>query len=277
MKRKLLPAAYNKLSAELKKLYKKIDKDGKTVYELDVEDNDDEEDDDDGADDDDDSGSGDDANKLKTALQRERDANKKLRDDLRSLRSDFNKMKKDADDAAENDARNNGDVTALEASWKKKLSDREAELQTIIEAREGALREILVDSEANKLATQLTKYPKALLPHIKERLAAEFGDDGKAVTRVLKDGKPSALTIADLKKEFLADKELAGILTGSSGSGGGAGGQPGSGGGSFNLKNYQNDDGSVNWAKVNLARKDNPEIVSQVQSALNPSAAAEGQ
>lgn len=272
MKRKLTLVAYNKLDAAIKKLYKKIEKDGKTTYELEVEDNDDDEEDDDDSGDD---GKGDDAAQLKSALQRERDANKQLRNDLKSLRSDFNKMKKEADEKADDDARNKGDVTALETSWKKKLADREAELQTIIEARENALREILVDSEASKLASQLTKFPKALMPHIKERLAAEFGEDGKAITRVLKDGKPSALTIADLKKEFLADKELAGILTGSSGSGGGAGGQPGSGGGSFNLKNYQNEDGSVNWAKVNQARKDNPEIVTQVQQALNPSAAVE--
>lgn len=272
MKKKLTVKLYNELDAALKKLYKKIEKDGKTTYELDVDETEDDEDDDDA---DDDDSKGDDATKLKSALQRERDANKKLRDDLKTLRSDFNKMKKEADEKADDDARNNGDVTALETSWKKKLTDREAELQGVIEARESALREILVDSEASKLASQLTKFPKALMPHIKERLAAEFGDDGRAVTRVLKDGKPSALTIADLKKEFLADKELAGILTGSSGSGGGAGGQPGSGGGSFNLKSYQNEDGSVNWVKVNQARVENPEIVSQVQAALNPSAAAE--
>ena len=276
MKKKLTPAAWTKLAPALKALYKKVaGKDGaKDTYELEIEDDDDDSSDDDDDDSSDDDDSGKDTTALKNALERERNDAKKLRNDLKELRKEFNKMKKDAEAAAEDEARNNGDVTALEKSWQKKLADREAEMQAIIDQRETSLRELLVDSEAMKIATEISKSPALLLPHIKARLQAEFGDDGKATTRVLdKDGKPSASDLAGLKKEFLSNKEFSSILIGSKGSGGGSGGPGASGPGAFKLEDYKNEDGTVNWSKVHLASKDNPTIVKDVQTALNPSAA----
>jgi hypothetical protein len=50
-------------------------------------------------------------------------------------------------------------------------------------------------------------------------------------TRILdREGKPSAFTIDDLKKEILANKEFSPILKASNATGGGASGARGSGG-----------------------------------------------
>lgn len=245
MKKRLNKEAYDKLSDDFKKLYKA---DGDN-FVLDLEDDGD-----------------DDPTALKKALDAERKSRKELEKSLKEI--------KDKIEADERDkAGKTGDITALENSWKEKLATREKELTDIIGQRETSLRELLVDNEATRLASELSpKHAKLLLPHIKERLSAEF-TDGKAMTRILKDGKPSAMSIDDLRKEFVANQDFSGIIVGSKGSGGGSGG-PGNGGGgaggTFDIKDYKNEDGSVNWQKVHLASKDNPDLVAQVQTAISP-------
>ena len=70
----------------------------------------------------------------------------------------------------------------------------------------------------------------ALLPHVLPRLTVtEDGED--FVVKVLgPDGKPSASTMDDFKKELLQNKDLAPILRGTRASGGGANGGAGGGG-----------------------------------------------
>lgn len=254
MKRKLKAADFGKLDKTIQDLYKKVEGMDTHDYELDLD-----------ADDGDDDA----PEALKKALKAERDAVAKAKADLKTMKDELAEAKKAKAAESDDEAKKKGDVEALEKSWKKKLEDREKELNDIVRQREGNLRELLVDAEANKLASALSKSPGLLLPHIKARLAAEFAD-GKAVTRILdKDGKPSAFTIDDLRKEILANKEFAPILVGSNGSGGGSGG-PGAGGGSFNIKDYKNEDGSVNWSKVHQGSKENPDLVKQVSESVNP-------
>lgn len=123
-----------------------------------------------------------------------------------------------------------GDVEKLEASYKTKLAAREAELTKQIEGMRGTLNTMLVDNVATSLAAKISTAPAVMLPHIRARLAAEHAE-GKSSTRILdRDGKPSAATIDDLEKEFLANKDFAGILVGSKGSGSGAAGGANGGG-----------------------------------------------
>jgi flagellar biosynthesis GTPase FlhF len=253
MKKKLKKVDFDKLDKALQELYKKVEGKDTHDFELDVEDDDDDEAPD----------------ALKKALKAERDAVAKAKADIKAMKDELSELKKSKTAEADDEAKKKGDIEALEKSWKQKLADREKELGDLLSQRETSLREILVEGEAGKLAAALSKSPSLLLPHIKARLAAEF-TDGKAVTRVLdKDGKPSAATIDDLRKEILANKDYAPILVGSNGSGGGSGG-PGAGGGSFNIKDYKNEDGSVNWGKVHQGSKDNPDLVKQVSEAVNP-------
>lgn len=88
---------------------------------------------------------------------------------------------------------------------------------------------MLVDKEAARLAGELALAGCAgvLLPHIRARLAVDYAD-GAPITRVLgTDGKPSALTLDELKQEFAANEAFAPIIAGSKASGGGAGGSNG--------------------------------------------------
>ena len=124
------------------------------------------------------------------------------------------------------------DVDRLEASWKEKLEKAEKVSAEKISALEGSLSQVMVDGVANTMAAELSSTSHMLLaPHIKQRLKMEM-ENGKPVTRVLdQDGKPSALSLDDLRQEILDNPAYAPILDGSKASGGGAAGnQSGKGG-----------------------------------------------
>jgi hypothetical protein len=126
-----------------------------------------------------------------------------------------------------------GDVDKLELSYKEKLSKRDLEAKAEADGLRGTLSTLLVDNVATSLAASLAKDPSLtprFIPHIRGRLRAEIVD-GQAVTRVLdKDGKPSALTVDELKAEFVANPAFAPIIVGSKATGSGAEGGHGSGG-----------------------------------------------
>lgn len=129
--------------------------------------------------------------------------------------------------AAEEKARKEGDVTALENSWRQKLTDLENGYKSQIEGLNGSLQTLLVDNVATTLAADLSgDAAPVLLPHIKSRLTVEM-QDGKPVTRVLDaNGKPSALTVDELGDEFRNHKAFAGVIIGSKASGTGGAGEP---------------------------------------------------
>ena len=73
-----------------------------------------------------------------------------------------------------------------------------------------------------KIANEISTVPDLMSGAISARLTTEIVD-GKATTRVLdQDGKPSALTVEELKKEFVANEKFSSIIVGSNASGSGA-------------------------------------------------------
>lgn len=136
-----------------------------------------------------------------------------------------------AKQAAEEAARKAGDIGALESSWKEKLAAREQELLDQIKAKDNAVIELTSGQTAVKLAAELAVQGSAdvLLPHIKSRLRTEYRD-GQPTTVVLdKDGRPSAMSVDDLKKEFVGNAAFAPLIVASKASG--AGRTVGDGGG----------------------------------------------
>lgn len=134
------------------------------------------------------------------------------------------------------------DVEKLEGSHKAKLAAREKELNGQIETANASLSKLLVDNVAQSLASEISTAPKVILPHIMKRLRSEKNAAGEYETKIVdSDGKASAFTIDDLKKEFIANKEFAPIITASKASGGGASGAGGGGAGAGK--------GKVDWSK----------------------------
>lgn len=210
LKKKLTKTEYDAAKADIKTEYKLVE--GKTdEYELDIE-------------------GGEDTGALLRAKDHEKRARQEAETKLREAQEKLDKIEADAIKEREKAARESGDTKALEKSWKEKLEKREAELAKQIEVRDAALANLTVDNVAQQIAAKISTAPSILIPHIKNRLRSEIVD-GVATTKVVDaKGLPSALTVAELEAEFVANKDYAAIITGSKASGGGARGSQDGGG-----------------------------------------------
>lgn len=139
--------------------------------------------------------------------------------------------------AAEDAAAKKGDIEALRKSADERVAQAKAEAESLykpqLEKLNATVKKLLVDNVATQMAAKigLKGSEQLLIPHIQNRLAVEERD-GEHVT-VVRDaqGKASALSVADLEKEFIGNPVFAPVIAGSKASGGGAGGdqKPGSG------------------------------------------------
>ena len=132
-------------------------------------------------------------------------------------------------EAQEELARKNGDWKALELSYQEKLQAREAELLAQQEALTKQVYGLTVGQQAVKIAGELFKpHAQALVTgFIESRLTLDNG-----VVRVLdSQGKPSAMTIEDLKAEFKANAMFQDIVIVNNSTGSGATGGLGGGAG----------------------------------------------
>lgn len=191
LKRRIKKDAFDKLSDELKAEYK--EKDGEYILEVEG---------------DEDTG----------ALKRAKDRETQLRKDaeLRATAAEERVTELEKDDGKSKDIR------TLEASWQSKNKQLEDEKNDVIKQKDTFIEQMLVDSKAMELASEISTSPKLIYPHIRARLAADLEGE-KPETRVLDaDGKVSALTLDELGGEFVANKEFASIIKASKAQGSGA-------------------------------------------------------
>jgi hypothetical protein len=199
MKRTITKTQFEALSDDMKKEYKA---DGET-YVLDLEDYED-------------------PGELRRARDREKQAAQAAKEELATL-------KQEIDDAKSTGHAKKGDIEALEKSYKEKMLKLEEKLTGTVKQRESFIRKSLRDNVAKELANKISTSPQLLVPHLLARLDVDLDGDEPA-TRVLGlDGKPSALSIAELEAEFVANKDFSAIITASKASGGGASGNQGGG------------------------------------------------
>lgn len=126
------------------------------------------------------------------------------------------------------------DITVIEKSHQDKYNKDTTELKNKLADKDRYIESQLIDSVALKMATDLAGDNAGILtPHIKTRLKIEHNEGGSPLTRVLdKDGKPSALSVSDLQKEFSENPQYKVLVIATKGSGGGAAGSnTGAGGG----------------------------------------------
>lgn len=151
---------------------------------------------------------------LRRARDREREAAKdakKKADDLQIKLDELNN----------NSARKNGDIEALENSWKQKLKDAGTASEAAIAKLKESLKKLLVKDKAASIAKELAGDSAELLqPHIESRLQADL-DGAEPITRILDtNGALSAKSLDDLQKEIVADKRFSAIIVASRASGG---------------------------------------------------------
>lgn len=156
---------------------------------------------------------------MRGARDNEKDAHKQTKTRLRELEVELDELRNDH-------ASGRSNTETLNKSWQAKYDKREKELTEEIAELTGAVSGLTVGQTVTAVAAKLFIVPDAMEHHVKTRLTTEIVD-GKPVTRVLdKDGKPSALTVEDLEKEFRQRKDWAPFLKAGEGSGGGGHGTP---------------------------------------------------
>jgi len=144
--------------------------------------------------------------------------------------------------AAEDAAAKKGDIEALRKSADERvaaaIAETEGRYKPQLDKYQASLRKSKVDNVARDVAMRigLKGSESLLIPHIIGRLDVEERD-GDFVT-VIKDskGQASALTVADLEKEFVSNAAFAPVIAGSRGSGSGASGDQNKGGGAAGAK-----------------------------------------
>lgn len=187
LKRKIGSTEFDSLNESLKGEYKKNESDGMFYLEVD------------------------DAHELINALERVREENKGNKELATSLTQQINAVKEEL-------ARKNGDVTALENSWKEREKKREKEH----EQEKAMLKKIASQGAVNDALdpiAQKFKVPSVMKKILAERIHVDFTENGTEVRVLDKDGKPSALTIAEFEKEILENEEFKSILVQSRASG----------------------------------------------------------
>jgi hypothetical protein len=200
---------------------------------------------------------------LKRAKEREVEARKKAQKDLKEAQDRVTELEAEAEKGR---TKPEEAVAAAEKKWGKKYLDLETQTKTQLSARDKRLQELLVDNVAKDIAGKISTSPRLLIPHLKARLATG-GEDGVFETVVLdKEGKPSALTVDQLSKEFIDNADFAPILIATKGSGGGAGRSKGAGG-ADDLSQYRNADGSTKWGMVTAeVLAADPKIIEKLSS-----------
>lgn len=153
------------------------------------------------------------------ALKRAKDRESQLR---REAESHAKELETRLEELSGDDARKKGDIATLEKAWQKKLDDTKSELETSLKSREMFIQNQLVEGTADKLARELSKAPKIMLPHIRARLTADLTGDIPSVKVLGKDGKLSDLTVDQLADEFRKDDTFSEIILATKASGGGA-------------------------------------------------------
>lgn len=140
----------------------------------------------------------------------------------------------EADAARLEAAKKGNDTEALDKSWQEKFNAREVELKKELDELSGTLVKLTSGQTATKIAAEIAVQGSAdvLLPHLERRLRTEFRD-GSPVTVVLdRDGKPSAMSVDELKAEFQNSAAFAPLIVGTKANGAGrTGGNESSGAG----------------------------------------------
>jgi len=172
---------------------------------------------------------------LRRAKQRETEgrkaAEKKIADMEAAQVARDEQARKDREDAL----KKAGDVDALQKSWQEKydkdLAAESAKFTPQLASMELDLNREMIDRHATEIAASISLpgSEKVLFPHIRSRLRIEMRDGRRTTVVVDPEGKASAMTLDELKKEFLADKGFAPMLAASRASGGGANGGKGGG------------------------------------------------
>lgn len=161
-------------------------------------------------------------------LRRARDREKQTAKDLRKQLKEANEKIEDyeGDDPARTPPKvlreKEADLAKLEKVWK----DKHEKVVGDLTKKDTSLRSVIQNSmigEASKtLAHKISTVPTMMADTLAKRMRVTFDENDVPKLEIIdREGKPS-LTLEQLEKEVVANKDYAAIIIGSKGSGGGA-------------------------------------------------------
>ncbi len=136
------------------------------------------------------------------------------------------------------DAKKRGDIQAIEKSWDDKLQAEKKKNEKTVGTLKSQLEKVMIDGAISAIAAEIFTNPKRDARLLSDRVYVDYEGDTPVVRIKDKEGKPSALTIEDLKKETVDNKDYSDILIGSKASGSGGTGGNNSGGAAKQPKDY---------------------------------------
>jgi vacuolar-type H+-ATPase subunit I/STV1 len=117
-----------------------------------------------------------------------------------------------------------GGVSDVEKAYQEKLAKQERDLKAVIAKKQQQLHQHLVTQTAATLASEISISPGLLQPVIEARLQLDESGDAPILRVLTKDGKLSADSVNDLRKELVETPDYAAIIKASKAQGGGASG-----------------------------------------------------
>lgn len=142
--------------------------------------------------------------------------------ELKNIKKTKAEIEAQAEQAKQEAMARNGDVESLRKSFEDKLNEKQAMIDKYMEEHKS--------KRVNEVATQFTKEYVSEDEFIRDAFNREFASrlDIRDEELVVLDsrGNLTALTIDDLKQEFLSNSKYKGVLIGSKAKGGGTTGNP---------------------------------------------------
>lgn len=196
LKRKITKTEYEALSEVEKKLYISDNDD----YVLDIDD---------------------------TAFENLKNEKKEIQEKLAKYEAEEEERIRRAEERAEKKAREeyekakgDKDVEAIEKSWGDKYSKLETEFNELKVKHSDYITKSLLDEVVNKMSNEISTSPTLIAPHIRSRLSVDFTGDTPKVVVLDDKGQRSALTIDELQKSFIDNKDFGAIIKAHTANGG---------------------------------------------------------
>lgn len=165
---------------------------------------------------------------LKNALENAKRERQEAKDKVTTLETELDTLRAQVGDKS-------NDRATLDASWQAKLDRVTADYEAKDANYQKQLANLTIGKAASDIANAISTVPDLFEDKVSRRLEVDLTGDTPVIRVLDRDGKPSALTLDDLKKELAEDPRYKAIIKASDASGGGAGGA-GQGGGATGKK-----------------------------------------
>lgn len=162
-----------------------------------------------------------------TAFEELKTEKKALADELKEYKDKEAERIREAEERAEKrakekyeKAKTDKDVEAIEKSWSEKYDKLEEQHKSLETKHNDYVTKSLIDNVVNTMANEISTSPTLIAPHIRSRLSVDLTSDTPKIIVLDTDGNRSALTVDELKKSFIDNKDFGAIIKATSASGG---------------------------------------------------------